>query len=496
MKRIKTPLKARVGLYTTGHPMYWEQFDGIKDRVLEYGRFIEKKMTEICEVKYFGIVDTVDSGRRAGEYFNTENVDIIFLHSASYEMSSGVLPVHQRCNAPLVMLNLQPCSCINFSETSTAEWLSLDTSCSIPEFCNVLNRSGIKYSTVSGLLGMEDTLGCVSDCNTKGALQAEASWKEIGEYIDAAMVKRNIRESNMGMLGNFYCGMLDMYTDFTLCQAKLGAHIEIVEMSDLVRNLEKVTDAEVREKIKEINAFFEAGGDSASDPITLRTDDEVVEWAAKVACGQERMVQEYGLDAVAYYYHGFEDYFEKIQGGFIVGLSLLTAKGVPCAGEGDMKTAFVMRICDLLNKGGSFCEIVTTDYPKNAIIIGHDGPFHIGITDKKPVMRKMALYHGKRGSGISVEASVRPGPITTFALAQVAGGGLRFIAFEGNAYTDQMMAIGNTETHVDFGCDPIEFYQKWFDAAPAHHFALSVGHNISVFEKVAKLMDIEFLNIK
>jgi L-arabinose isomerase len=290
--------------------------------------------------------------------------------------------------------------------------------------------------------------------------------------------------------------MLDMYTDFTLCQAKLGAHIEIVEMSDLDRNLKKVTDTEVKEKLDEIHAFFAVGGDSAADEIALRPSPEQIEWAAKVACGQERMVRELGLDAIAYYYHGYEDYFEEVQGGFIIGHSLLTAKGVPCAGEGDMKTAFVMRICDLLDKGGSFCEIVTTDYPKDAIIIGHDGPFHIGITADKPLMRGLALYHGKRGSGISVEASVRPGSITTFALAQAAGGKLRFLAFEGEAYADEMMTIGNTETHVDFGCKPDEFYQKWFQAAPAHHFALSVGHNVSLFRKVAQLLDIDFIDVK
>ena len=93
------------------------------------------------------------------------------------------------------------------------------------------------------------------------------------------------------------------------------------------------------------------------------------------------------------YYHGAPGgYYEKIQGGFIVGHSLLTAKGIPCAGEGDLKTCLAMKICDIVNKGGSYCEIVVTDYEDGTILLGHDGPFHLAIANGKPILRGMGLY--------------------------------------------------------------------------------------------------------
>ena len=491
-ERIKPRLKPVIGLYTTGHPMYWDQFAGLKDRLLGYGRFIEETLKTQCDVKYFGMVDTVENGRRAGEYFNRENVDLIFLHSATYEFSSAVLPVHQRCKAPIVILNLQPCEKINFAATSTSEWLSQDSACSIPEFCNVLTRAGIGYRYVSGLLGLErDVVESVTDCATKGKEEAERAWKEIFEYVDAAMVLRNVRNSNFGFLGNFYCGMLDMYTDLTLFQIKFGAHVELLELSDLDSCLKEVSDAEVKEKIAEINDFFTTDGDSPSDQIAKAPSAEQLEWSAKVACAQNRMVRKHGLDALAYYCHGRDDHFEEIQSGFVVGHSLLTAAGVPCSGEGDVKTALAMKIMDLLRKGGSFCEIVTTDYRSKSLVIGHDGPFHIDITNDKPIMRGLTLYHGKRGSGISVEASVRPGNVTTFAVAQGTAGAFKLIASEGVAYPAEGMTIGNTETHVDFGMPPAAYFGKWFQAAPTHHFALSIDHNISTLQKIADLMEIE-----
>ena len=489
-------LKPRVGLYTTGHPVYWEQFEGLRERLLGYGNFIKQELSCCCDVKYYGIVDTVQSGREAGEYFNRENVDIIFIHSATYELSYAVLPVHQRCRAPIVILNLQPCERFNFQATSTQEWLSQDTACSIPEFCNVFTRSGIRYNIVSGMLGMEkDVVDSVTDCATKGKPESVEAWKEIREYVDAAMVTRNLKCSNFGILGNFYCGMLDMYTDLTLFQIVFGAHIEIVEMSDLENHFQAVTDAEIQSKTKEINRFFTTDGDSPSDPITRAPTQEQLQWSAKVACAQERMIRASKLNGLAYYYHGYKDHLEDLQSGFIVGHSLLTAAGIPCAGEGDIKTALAMKICDLLGKGGSFCEIATTDYKRKSIVIGHDGPFHIDITDKTPIMRGMELYHGKRGSGISVEASVRPGDITTFAVAQGENGRFKFLASEGTAYKAECMTIGNTETHVDFGMPPDEYYKKWFKAAPTHHFALSIDRNAGVLEKIADLLNIELVKV-
>ena len=494
--RVKAKLKARVGLYTTGHPMYWSQFDGLEDRLLSYGKFIEDKMSEYCEVNNYGIVDTVDSGRKAGEYFNSKNVDIIFIHSATYELSLGVLPVHQNCGAPIVILNLQPSKKINYAATSTQEWLSQDTACAIPEFCNVFRRAGMNFNIVSGMLGMEkDVVESVTDCNTAGLVETEKAWKEIKEYIDAAMVVRNLSQSNFGFLGNFYCGMLDMYTDLAMFQIVFGGHVEIIEMSDLEKHFKRVSESEIDEKIIQINNFFKTDGDSPSDPITKDASNVQIRWSAKVACAQERMVKEFNLDGLAYYYHGYEDHFENLQGGFIVGHSLLTAAGIPCAGEGDIKTSLAMRICDLLGKGGSFCEIETTDYTKKAIVIGHDGPFHIDITDDTPIMRGMTMYHGKRGSGISVEASVRPGDVTTFAVVQAENGKFKFLASEGTAYKAEGMTIGNTETHVDFGIHPDEYYKKWFMAAPTHHFALSIDRNMSVFRKIADLLNIELIEI-
>ena len=181
-------------------------------------------------------------------------------------------------------------------------------------------------------------------------------------------------------------------------QSKIGIDIEILEMCDLKRSFDKVSGEDVVRKRREIENAFVIAGDSAADKRVKKPTEEQLDWSAKVASAQEKMVQEYKLDALSYYYHGSEGTeYQDIQSGFIVGHSLLTANHVPCAGEADIKTCVAMKICDLLSLGGSYCEIVTTDYDLGTIIVGHDGPFHIAIAAEKPVLRGMGVYHGKQG---------------------------------------------------------------------------------------------------
>ena len=485
-------LKARIGLYSAGLNTYWAQFAGLKDRLLGYNSFIAEKLSQVGEVYNFGLVDDETAGRQAGEYFNAHNVDIIFAHSATYFTSSTVLPVHQICKAPAVWLNLQPTPQMNYAKTGTGEWLAHCVGCPVPEASNAFERAGIPFHVVNGLLGLEKTPEIsVTDEVTAHMPQAQKAWAEILEWARAAQVKRAMAHARFGFLGNNYSGMLDMYSDFTMLQAQLGLHVELLEMCDLDSQLNKVTDAEVAEKRAEVERFFTISGDSPSDPIAKKPTEEQLDWACRVAAAQERLVKARRLDGLSYYYHGADgNHYEELQGGFIVGHSLLTAKGVPCAGEGDLKTNVAMKICDLLGTGGSFTEIVAMDYLTNTMLLGHDGPFHISISDGKPVLRGMGVFHGKRGSGVSVEANVISGPVTTLGLTQTGAGRLRLIASEGVAVKHTILTIGNTQTHVDFGMPLDDYMDQWFQYAPTHHCAMSVGHNARLFEKVAQLLGV------
>lgn len=493
IKKLKAPKKARIGLYSAGLQAYWDQFKGLRECLLEYNIFLEKKLSQFGQVFNFGLVDTEDKGREAGEFFNKNNVDIVFSHAATYYTSACLLPIHQINKAPVIILNLQPAAQMAYDKTGTDRWLAQCVGCSIPEISNAFNRAGMKFRVVNGLLGLDYTPKfALTDEVTKDRPESVRAWKEIEEWCLAAGVKRTLQYARFGFLGGYYSGMLDMYSDFTMLQAQTGIHIEILEMCDLDACLKSITVKEFNTKLEQIEDFFEISGDSPSDPIAKKPTLQQLQWSAKIAAAQENLVLERNLDSLSYYYHGRDNYYEEVQSGFIVGHSLLTAKGIACSGEGDIKTALAMKICDILDKGGSFCEIVAADFNRNTMILGHDGPFHIAISKGKPILRGMGVYHGKRGAGVSVEAKVMPGPVTTLGVTQTGDGRLKFNISEGEAIDAPILLNGNTSTHIRFADKPVEYMDKWFTQAPTHHLALSVGHNRGLFEKTAELLDIPY----
>ena len=498
MKKMKDTQKARIGIYTAGLKQYWVQFEGLRERLIEYGEFISHKVEAMnAEVFFYGLVDCEEEGVKCGEYFNAHNVDLILLHSGTYVTSASVLPVHQICKAQTVVLNLQPAAQINYRKTNTGEWLAHCGACPVPELANAFNRAGMHFNNVNGLLGLDYT-PAISKTDEVTAHRPEAirAWKEIEEWVQAAGVKAALSRCRFGFLGSNYSGMLDLYSDLTMIQAQTGAHVELLEMCDLNRLLETVTGEEVDAKKKEIAEFFVISDDVSADPLARKPTQEQLDWSAKVAVAQEKMVSEFNLDGLAYYYHGAPDgLYESIQSGFIVGHSLLTAKGIPCAGEGDMKTCLAMKICDIVGKGGSFCEIVVTDYVDGTILLGHDGPFHLAIASGKPLLRGLGVYHGKQGTGVSVEAKVRAGDITNLGCTQTVDGKLKFIITEAESTSGEIMTIGNTQTPVKFKKDPDSYMDEWFAEAPTHHFAMSVGHNASLFEKISKILNIKSVTL-
>ena len=409
--------------------------------------------------------------RAAGQLFLREDVDLILCYVATYATSSQVLPVVQKSQAPVLVLNLQPSAALDYATADTAEWLANCSVCCVPEISNAFARARVDFHMVSGMLA-EDA----------------AAWREIADWCRAAAVARAVRQSRIGFLGHTYPGMLDMYTDFTVMHAQLGAHIEVLEMDDLQKRVPPPDASEVRRKIETAKEIFEIDANVAESDL---------DWAAQVAVALDRMVEDFALDGLTYYYRGLDgNEFERLGARLILGNSLLTARGIPASGEGDLKTCLAMLMMDRLGAGGSYTEFYAMDFRENFLLMGHDGPGHIAISEARPILRALGLYHGKRGDGISVEFKVKAGPVTILGLTQTAEGKLKLIGAEGESLTGPNLHIGNTNSRVRFALPPAEFVNRWCMEGPTHHCALGIGHNLARIGKLASLLKIPLVEVK
>ena len=428
----------RVGVFGIGLAAYWPQFEGLHERLAGYQRGLEARLSELgADVVSAGLVDTPERAAEAGDRLAAERVDLVMLYTATYATSSQVLPVVQAAKAPVVILNLQPTRSLDYENMTTGEWLANCSACCVPELAGAFTRAGIPYRTVTGTLVDDD-----------------AAWGALSDWIDAARAVRSLRVARFGFLGHTYPGMLDMYSDFTQVQAQVGSHVEVLEMDDLVARVEAAEPEAIDRKGAEIREMFELA-EPGADPIADDITPESFDWSARVAVGLDRLVEDFALDGLTYYYRGLGDNInERVGAGLIVGNSLLTARGIPTSGEGDLKTNIAMFLLDRLGAGGSYTEFYALDFDEEFVLMGHDGPGHVAIADGRPVLRALKLYHGKSGAGLSVEFKVRLGPVTILGLSQTADGRLKLIAAEGESIPGPTFRIGNTNSRIEFGMAP------------------------------------------
>jgi len=467
--------RARVGVLGIGLEAYWGQFEGLRERIEGYQRRVEERVGALgADVVSAGLVDTAPKARAAGDAFAAAQVDLVLCHAVTYATSSQVLPAFQAAGVPVVLLGLQPTPALDYEATDTAEWLANCAACCVPEIAGACTRAGIPYDTVAGTIDGD-----------------ERAWAKIAAWVRAAGAARALRRARIGFLGHTYPGMLDMYTDFTAVHAQVGAHVEVLEIDDLAARVAAAGAGEVAAKQAEIRAMFHFA-DPSADPIAAPIEDAQLDWSARVAVGLDRLAGDFDLDGLTYYYRGLDgNEAERLGAGVIVGNSLLTARGIPTAGEGDLKTNLAQLVLDRLGAGGSYTEYYALDFDEGFVLMGHDGPAHVAIAQEQPVLRALKLYHGKRGAGLSVELQVRYGPVTIVGCTQTADGRLKLLAAEGESIPGPTFRIGNTNSRLRFGAPPAEFFEAWCAEGPTHHVALGVGHTAAEVRHVGRLLGLE-----
>jgi len=468
---MKIESQLRVGLCGIGLEAYWGQFAGLEQRLRGYVAELAARLRRPgVEVVDLGLIDSPSRSREAGHQFRRADIDVLFLYVTTYALSNTVLPLVQRAGVPVIVLNLQPEAAIDYQAFNrlenrtamTGEWLAFCSACPVPEIANLFARARIPFHQVTGVSN-----------------EAEAG-REIDQWLAAARVKASLAESRLGLMGHYYGGMLDIMTDVTLVSIAFGTHVELLEVDELSALCAQADEGEILRRLAEFDATFEVQRDCA--PEELRR-------AARTSVGLDRFIERHDLDALACYYKGSGNAAnEDTMSSIILGTSLLTARHIPVAGEYEVKNALAMKMMDLIGAGGSFTEYYAMDLNDDLVLMGHDGPGHIAIAEGKTKVRPLEVYHGKVGRGLSVEMSVKHGPVTLLSVAEDAESRFKLVVAEGECVSGPILEIGNTNSRYRFPLGAKGFVEAWNAQGPAHHCAVGVGHVAATLRKTAALM--------
>jgi L-arabinose isomerase len=479
MNNVRANSGPRIGLFGIGLDAYWGQFAGLEERLKGYTAQVAAKLGDVgAQVVNLGLIDTPEKALTAGHEFRQADVDLMFLYVTTYALSSTVLPVVRRAKVPVIILNLAPAAAINYDwfnrlgdrTKMTGEWLAYCQACSVPEIANVFHRCKIPFFQVTGML--EDD---------------PVAWSDIREWVEAARAAHVMEHNRLGVMGHYYGGMLDIYSDLTQQCVHFGGHVEVVEVDELAALRREVSEADIEKRVAEFRDKFEVQPDCA---------EAELERAARTSVALDQLVEVHKLGSLAYYYQGTgnaenEDAISSI----VLGTSLLTARGIPVAGEYEIKNAQAMKIMDSFGAGGSFTEYYAADFDDDVLLMGHDGPGHIAIAEGKTKVRPLKVYHGKVGRGLSVEMSVKHGPVTLLSVIQTVEGKLKLLIAEGESVPGPILEIGNTNSRYRFSIGARRFMSEWNQQGPAHHCAVGVGHIAAKLEKLGALTGIECIRV-
>lgn len=472
----RKPRTARIGIFGVGYHVYWNQFPGLLDELMaKLDVLVSRVRATGATVENFGMVDKAQDAYALLPRLKAADLDLIFCDMLTYATSATFGAIVRGIDVPIVLVALQPMAAMDYQRATTHMQLANDDFCSVPEFLGVAIRMGKRPPEV--ILGTIDN-----------DPQAEA---EVRAWCDIAMALHDVKRARIGHFGHPIEHMLDMQTDQTALTAAFGCHIVQTEADDLLRLSRDVTPEEIQAKCAEILNLFDTP-DPGVDPVTTKLTEEHLHKAAFAAVTLDRFIAHHELDGLAYYYEGEPaSPLRDLVTNLIVGNSLLTAAGFPMCGESDLKTCIAMLLMDRLGIGGSFAEFHPVDFKEGFVLVGHDGPHHINIADGKPVLRSLLKYHGKPGSGASVEFRIKEGPVTMLSIGSKADGKFKFVVAEGESVRGLIPATGNTNTRGFFGRDIRAFLKRWVSEGPTHHFALGVGHHAASIRHIADALGIE-----
>ncbi|MCY1719931.1 L-fucose/L-arabinose isomerase family protein [Prolixibacteraceae bacterium Z1-6] len=467
----------KVGLFGIGLDTYWLQFEGLLANLKGYQEKIKNEIVAFgIDVADAGMVDNPIKAREAADFLKKADVELVFLYVSTYALSSTVLPVAQQLKVPVVILNLQPVSQLDYENFNalgdrgkmTGVWLEHCQACSVPEIAAVFNRSAIQYDFVTGYLNDEE------------------AWNEIRSWTEAAKVAKAMRNNRLGILGHYYNGMLDVYTDITQQSAVFGTHMELLEMCELKKYRDEVNDSEVKVKVDEFRITFNVSADC---------EESEIERAARTSVALDKLVEKRNLGAMAYYYEGETgNEYENIVTSVIAGNTLLTGKNIPIAGECEVKNAQAMKIMAEFGAGGSFSEFYLMDFTDDVVYLGHDGPAHYAIAGEQVKLVPLSVYHGKPGKGLSIQMNVKNGPVTLLSVVEGTAG-IFLLTAEGESVEGPTLQIGNTNSRYRFSIGAKKFMNEWSKQGPAHHCAIGIGHIADKIEKLGKILNIEVVKI-
>jgi L-arabinose isomerase len=449
--------------------MYWDQFPQLKKMGERMYGELRRRLESFGEVVAPELVDTPEKAFAAAQFFNTKKIDILLIFPFGYTTGMCIAPVVRSVSVPIRILNAHEDAAYDYATADTAVYLHHEGVCCIPEYAGTLVELEKPFRVRTGHFG---------DLRF---------WDEVRSDCQGAAAAGAFQALQFGVIGKTYDGMTDMPIDEHRLLKTTGRLLNRPEVEEIENAFSAVTPPQIDEMFQQLREMYDVDETVTNDHLRV---------SAQIAVAFDQVITRHDISAFGYYWWGEKELVTQLRAQSTLAVSRLTALGRPGVTEGDVKTAIAMKILDLLGAGGMFLELFSMDFNENFILVGHDGPSNINVSDGKAKLQNLLVHHGKTGHGLGIDFNIRAGPVTLLNLTQFnAGDRFKLIYTVADTIPGDVLNIGNPNCRVRVSKPIHEFMDAWCQEGPSHHIALGLGDKSKELEVFAEAVGFSCVRI-
>jgi L-arabinose isomerase len=419
-------------------------------------------LAEYGDVVHPGLVEDEQQAAAAAGRFNAEDVDIIVALELAY--TKGMVPA--RCfldtTAPVLVWNTQKIG--RLGEDDGFDVVMLNSGMAgMPELTAMLLRTKREFALVTTRFDDPD------------------GRRRVREVIQAAAVRRRLREARVALVGHPFEGMTDLMFDGLSLRQVIGPVVWPLEPEKIAVRFAEVAQADVDATVKVERGKY---------AVEMKAD--LFDRSVRLALALESVVKEYRFDA----FTAFDQvWLSDPRVGIIpsYGTGRLCEIGIPTSPEGDVNTAVAQLILQELAGQATTLENYVIDFDSQAVMFSHDGHGNPALGTPGAVKVKHSIYYrGVHGFGAGFEFAYQPGPITNLALVINGSGQWRFVISEGQLLPFPPRPISAPQTLFRHDTLSIaDWCDGWLRAGATHHMGAAHGRWTAQLLHLARMLGIE-----
>jgi L-arabinose isomerase len=423
---------------------------------------IADTLAEYGDVVHAGLVEEEHQAAAAARMFNAAGVDVIVAMELAY--TKGIVPARALLDttAPVLVWNAQKIRRLDESDGFDVVMLNSGMA-GMPELTAVLLRTGRPFALVTSLFDDPD------------------GRRRVGEVIQAAAVRRRLRDARVALIGHHFEGMTDLMFDDLSMRQVVGPVTWPLEPEKVSVRMAEIPQADVERLMAEERGKY-----------GVEMEAPLFERSCRLALALESVVREHGFDA----FTAFDQvWLTDPRVGIIpsYGTGRLCEIGIPASPEGDVNTAVAQLILQELAGTATTLENYVVDYDQDAVMFSHDGHGNPAMATPGEAKVKHSIYYkGVHGFGAGFEFAYQPGPITNLALVTSGGNRWRFVISEGELLPFPPRPISAPQTlfrhdtlNVADWCD------AWLRAGATHHMGAAPGRWTAQLLHLATMLGVE-----